>query len=307
MTAASSVGNHAGVGAGNGSAGEVRQEILYRLARWPRHGRPGQHRSYAPGPGLDVHGFAPLTAHPDARRLDVHVSARDPFGQWVVRLPRQRSSATLVVLADLSASMTFGQPCRKLDALADFVEALGHSACRAGDAIAFAGADETLREGWTMAPTRSRGATVALAQQLRLAHLEGAGAGAIALAARHFGRLRDSLVFLLSDFHWPEPVLDAVCAALASRDVVPVVLWAEHEFDRWPRRGLAEVQDLETGERRTVWFRRSLADAMARAGAQRRAQLRRRFGDHGWRPFFCSGAFDAQALNAYFHGEDRAD
>ncbi|HEX7156072.1 MAG TPA: DUF58 domain-containing protein [Burkholderiaceae bacterium] len=283
------------------------REILYRLARRPLHGRPGQHRSRAPGAGLDVHGFAPLATYPDARRLDIPVSARDPFGQWIVRLPRQRSSVTLIVLADLSASMMFGQSTRKLDALADLVDALGHSAWRAGDTVGFVGADDAVLERWTLAPTRSRGATVELAQRLRGARPDGRGAGAMNLAAYRLGRWRDSLIFLVSDFHWPQSDLEAACAALASRDVVPVVLWARHEFDGWPRRGLAELQDLESGERRTVWFRPTLADQMARAGAQRRAELRRRFALHGWRPFFCVGSFNAAALNAYFHGEDRAD
>lgn len=280
------------------------REIHYRLARRPLQGRPGQHRSRAPGAGLDVHGFAPLVAHPDARRLDLHVSARDPLGRWMVRLPRQRAAATLVVLADLSASMTFGQP-RKLDALADLLDALGHSAWRGGDAVAFAAADDALREAWTVAPTRSRGTTVELARRLRDAQPQGRGAGAIALAAQRFGHRRDALFFLASDFHWPATVLDSACAALAAREVVPVVLWSPREFDRWPRRGMAGLQDLESAEVRTVWFRPALAEAMARAGRERRAQLRRRFARHGWRPFFCEGAFDAEALNAYFQGEDR--
>jgi hypothetical protein len=283
------------------------QEILYRLARRPLNSRPGQHRSRALGPGLDPHGLAPLATYPDARRLDLHASARDPFGHWIVRLPRQRSNTTLILLADLSASMTFGQAPRKQDALADLVDALGHSTWRAGDAFGFVGADRAVQEQWTLAPTRSRGATVGLAQRLRSARLNGRGAAAIPLAADRFGRRRDALIFLVSDFHWPEAELDAACAALASRDVVPVVLWASHEFEAWPRRGLAEVQDLESGERRTVWFRPALADRMARAGAQRRQELRGRFAGQGWRPFFCNGAFSAAALNAYFHGEDRAN
>jgi hypothetical protein len=290
------------VAAGAGNSG---QDILYRLARRPVHSRPGQHRSLSPGPGLDVHGFAPLATYPDARRLDLRLSARDPFGRWIVRLPRQRSSATLMVLADLSASMTFGEAPRKQDALADLVDALGHSAWRSGDAIGFVGVDDELPERWTLAPTRSRGATVELAQRLRGARLAGRGAGAMRLAAHRFGRGRDSLVFMVSDFHWPDADMEGACAALASRDVVPVVLWARQEFEGWPRRGLAELQDLESGERRTVWFRPALADHMARAGAQRRDELRLRFARYGWRPFFCDGAFDASALNAHFHGEDR--
>ena len=288
-------------------AADAGRDIQYRLARRPLHGRPGQHRSRAPGPGLEVHGLAALSAYPDVRRLDVHASARDPFGQWIVRLPRQRSSVTLMVLADLSASMAFGQAPRKVDALADLVDALGQSAWRAGDAIAFIGADGVLREQWMLASTRSRGATVELAQRLRRAQLSAAGAAAIVDAARRFGWRRDALVFLVSDFHWPEAVLQDACAALAGSDVVPVVLWARHEFDNWPRRGLAELQDLESAERRTIWFRPALVDAMARAGARRRSGLRRQFADYGWRAFFCDGAFSASAMNAYFHGEDRAD
>jgi hypothetical protein len=288
-----------------GQGGDA-QEVLYRLGRSPLHSRPGQHRSRALGPGLDPHGFAPLLSYPDARRLDLHLSSRDPFGQWIVRLPRQRSSATLIVVADLSASMAFGQAPRKQDTLADLVDALGHSAWRSGDAFGFVGADRAISEQWMLAPTRSRGATVELVQRLRDATLDGRGAGAIRLAADRFGRRRDALVFLVSDFHWPEAEFEAACSALAARDVVPVVLWARHEFAAWPRRGLAEVQDLESGERRTVWFRPALAERMAGAGTQRRAELRRRFALQGWRPFFCDGAFKAASLNAYFHGEDRA-
>ena len=280
------------------------QDIQYRLAHRPLRGLPGEHRSRAPGPGLDVHAFAPLSDHPDARRLDLHVSARDPFGNWIVRLPRQRSGATLALLADLSASMSFGNAPRKQDAMADLVDALGYSAWRAGDAVSFAGAAQTLLQSWVLAPTRRRGATALLAQRLRETRLDGAGCGGMRLAAERFGRRRDSLVFLVSDFHWPRAGFDAVCEALASRDVVPVVLWARHEFDDWPRRGLAELEDLESGERRTLLFGRRLADSMTRIGALRRAELRRRFLACGWRPFFCAGAFDAAALNAYFNGED---
>jgi hypothetical protein len=158
-----------------------------------------------------------------------------------------------------------------------------------------------------LAPTRRRGAAALLAQRLREARLDAAGCSGMRLAAERYGRGRDSLVFLVSDFHWPPPDLDAVCQALASRDVVPVVLWARHEFDGWPQRGLAELEDLESGERRTVLFGRQLAETMRRRGSERRARLRHRFLTHGWRTFFCKGPFDASALNAYFHGEDQPD
>jgi len=131
------------------------------------------------------------------------------------------------------------------------------------------------------------------------AHLNGAGAGAISLAALRLGR-RDALVFLLRTFigravcrprapHWPR-AMSCLCCGPDESTVA--------------RRGLAEVQDLESGERRAVWFRPSLAAAMARAGrsaapscgAIRRLRLR---------PFSAMARFTRHA-HAYFHGEDRA-
>src|SRR6202007_589987 len=78
------------------ASGDPGQEIQYRLTPRPPRSARGQQRSRALGPGLDVHGFAPLETYPDARRLDLRVSARDPFGRWLLRLPPQRARATLV-------------------------------------------------------------------------------------------------------------------------------------------------------------------------------------------------------------------
>jgi len=95
-------------------------------------------------------------------------------------------------------------------------------------------------------------------------------------------------------FHWPAPDLDAVCAALVSRDVVPIVLWAQHEFDGWPRAGLAELQDLESGQppHRVVSARARQCNAAARGA--RRSELRTRFAAYGWRPFFFPGRVRGQ-------------
>ncbi|HEX7156044.1 MAG TPA: MxaS protein [Burkholderiaceae bacterium] len=281
------------------------REIHYRLRRRPTHGSPGAHRSRAPGPGLDVHALAPLAAYPDARRLDVVASAHDPFGNWMVRVPRQRTGVTLFVLADLSASMSFGSATRKQDALAELVDALGYSASRAGDAFALSGFGAPGADAMDAPRSRGRGAAVAAAQRLRAGALTGRGPPGLWEAALALPG-RDLLVFVASDFHFGLDETAGALGALARHEVVPVVIWARDEFDAWPQRGLGEIEDLETGVRRTLLFRPGLARSVAERGRARRGDLRELFVRHGRRPFFLDGVFDPDALNAYFHGEDRA-
>ena len=80
-----------------------------------------------------------LYDRPDPRRLDLRASLRDIRGDWLVRVNRQRAAVPVQVIVDVSASMGFGSPRPKLQVVADFVEALGQSAFRVGDALGMVG------------------------------------------------------------------------------------------------------------------------------------------------------------------------
>jgi len=96
------------------------REVHYRVGGPVRGHFPGHHRSTRGESGFEFRGHAPLLDAPDPRRLDLHASLRDPFGQWRVRVYRQRMSVPVAVVADLSASMGFAASPPKLHVLADF-------------------------------------------------------------------------------------------------------------------------------------------------------------------------------------------
>ncbi|EWS61885.1 hypothetical protein Y694_00398 [Methylibium sp. T29-B] len=210
------------------------REFHYRV----RHGAaghvPGAHRSRRGEAGLEFRGHVPLTQAPDTRRIDVHASLRDAFGQWQVRVFSERKAVAVVVIADLSASMGYRGVRRKLDVLADFTQAAAESAWRAGDSFGFIGCDERLRRDWLLPPTRRRGLGGLLAQRLRRLDPQGSAIG-LAEAARALPHRR-ALVFLVSDFHLPIADLETVLGGLAHHEVVPVMVWDRQEFDPPPQR-----------------------------------------------------------------------
>lgn len=258
---------------------------------------PGAHRSRRGETGLEFRGHLPLGQAPDPRRLDVQASLLDPMGQWQVRVFSERRAVPVLVVADLSASMGYVGERLKLDVLADFTEAAAESAWRTGDPFGFVGCDDALRRDWLLPPTRRRGLGPVLAQRLRRLAPSGTARG-LAEAARMLPTRR-ALVFLVSDFHWPLPEIDALLRRFAPHEVVPVVLWDRHEFDP-PGNGLTELVDPEDGRQRLVWMRPALRERWRLARTRRREALQALFHRHRLDPLVLDAGYRAEAVSAHF-------
>lgn len=276
-------------------------EFRYRLPRRVGGQRPGSHRGTALGTGLEFLRHGRLFDRPDPRRLDLRASLADLHGDWLVRMNRQRAAVTVRLLADVSASMRFGAP-PKIELVADFALALGHSAFRVGDPLGMLAFDARVREDLHLPPWRGRGVGEAMAGLLRGGVGGAGGIEGLAAAAAQVGG-RPGLVFLASDFHWPLERLGTVLDTLAPAHVVPLVVWDAAELRPPGRDGLAMLADAETGARRTLWLRPRLRAHWADAVAARRAALAAIFTARGLRPFWIQGRFDAAALTGYFFEE----
>lgn len=110
-----------------------------------------------------------------------------------------------------------------------------------------------------------------------------------------------SLVFLVSDFHWPSSQREALFQALARHDVVPVVLWDSGEYEHLPRFGMVELRDPETGQHRRLWLRPGLLERLQNGFRQRRMELSQFCSAHGREPFFLVDRYDADAMTRYFY------
>lgn len=278
------------------------RELHYRVDAPVLGHFPGHHRSRRGDSGFEFRGHASLLDAPDPRRLDLHASLRDPFGNWMVRIYSQRKSIPVVVVADLSASMGFEGARRKLDVLADFVDSLAWSAWRTGDSFGFIGCDAGVRADFLQPATRARGVGGPLAQRLRVwrpDERQGRSAHGLVEAQRYLGRQR-ALVFLVSDFHLPQGLIGDVLASLAHHDVVPVVLWDPAEFGLSAARGLAQVVDPETGRHRLVWWRPALRARWQQHHQARREALQKWFRARRLKPLFIEGGFDAEAVTRHF-------
>ena len=289
------------------------QEFHYRLPARFGGARPGAHRGASLGSGQAFADHRRLLDRPDPRRLDLRASLRDPRGDWLVQVQTQRVAVPVHAIVDVSESMRFGAARRKLDVAADFVEALGQSAFRAGDALGLLAFDEDEREDLLRPARHGRGLGGALAAALReagprpprRAFLRTARPGVVEALRRCVRRLagRPGLVFLVSDFHWPLDGLAAVLDELAPACVLPMIAWDPAEAEPPAEGALLSVRESESGAPRSVWTGAAVREGWRAAVLARRAELRTLFVARGLAPFeLCgpTGAFDAEALTRHF-------
>ena len=301
------------------------QEFHYRFPGRVAGQRPGSHPGSSVGAGQEFVRHMSLYDWPDPRRLDLRASLRALREDWLVRVNRQRAGIAVRAIVDVSASMSFGGRRPKLHVVADFVEALGLSAFRVGDAVGMMGFDDLERPDLFMPARLSRGMGSLMASALRecmnvsqrgsatwsahvrtvrAAHGPGyrsASDGLEEVSARLAGQ--QGLIFLLSDFHWPLPRLDRVLDSFAHASVVPIVVWDPAETEPPERNALAVLRDAESGASRTLWVRPRLREQWRRSVAHRRAEIDSFFAARGLRPFYVEGVFDLDALSRYFFEE----
>jgi hypothetical protein len=279
----------------------VSDTLRYRVSWRSADPRPGAHASQHRGSGSAFSQHAGLLEAPDPRRFDLHATLRDPLGRLRFRVYRQSGVVPLVIVADLSASMDFRGCGSRRELLADFCEALGEAAWQTGDPFGFYGCDLAPLPAFVQPPRLQRGLGPALAARLRAFTPSGRGAEGLLQAPALLGRRR-ALVFLVSDFHLKDELLNRLLAALGRHDLVPVVCWDEAEYRDLPRFGWARVRDPESGRERGLLLRPGLHRAIRDGFAERRRRLEALLRRHGRRPLYLDGNFRAATVTRFFYG-----
>ncbi|MFZ2451035.1 MAG: MxaS protein [Methylovulum miyakonense] len=269
------------------------QIFQYRLTMPSSRVYPGAHVGRMVSSGHLFKQHEPLIAHPDPRRIDLRASVLDVFGQYRVRVYQQHSLIDVLLLADLSTSMSQNKAM-----LLACLESIAESAFSYGDRFSFIGCGSESTPRYQLNHCRQQGALRAFSQQLQ--------ATCFTPQNPHWQAVlphlptRPSLVFLLSDFHFDLASLAPILPLLRQHDVIPLVVWQTADYENLPEWGLVSFQDSESHATRTLFMRPALRRTIVQRFQQRRRQLQSFFRRYGCEPMFLQDCFQAAQLQAYF-------
>lgn len=259
----------------------------------------GSHKGTQRGLGFDYRGNVNLLDYPDARRMDIRETMRDPFEQVQVRQFNQESTTPIYAVCDLSSSMQFKGRQRKLDVALEIATAIAKSAHHEGDLFSFIGYNNQVLEDFTLPLNRNLHQSSEMIAQMHEYHEMHVGSEGIAHVAEYLSQSR-SLVFWISDFHIPLSVIEQTLNTLSAHCVVPVVLWDDQEYKKLPKFGFGSMIDPETGLNRTIFFRSEIKAKFITAFNARRHALESLFLKFDSPALFMHSGYKSETMTHHF-------
>lgn len=274
--------------------------FLYRIAQLGFRPMPGAHDSAMTGAGQLFKRHDSLLANPDPRRLDLRASVLNPFQDFKVKVYQQACRIPVVVIADLSRSLSYRGLADKQQTLADFSASAAYSVQQNGDLFSLLGCGQEADTRWLTASHLGLGAIPALTDFLRNTKLT--GKAECLTEIRQYLPTKRALIFVVSDFYLPAARIQTLFGRLSGHTVVPVVLWDECEYAKLPEWGIWKAKDLETNATRTFVLRPSYKRKIVAAFQQRKQHLQHLCRAFAAEPLFINGTYNADRVTAYFYG-----
>lgn len=259
----------------------------------------GGHRGTQRGLGFEYRGNVPLVDYPDARRMDLRQTLRDPYDQVQVKLFNQDNTTPIFAVCDLSSSMQFKGRQRKLDQAMEIAASIAYSAFETGDVFSFIGYNQHVIEELTLPLSHHVHQAFEAIEQLSGYQRMQVGSDGILEVPQYLSQHR-GLVFWISDFHMPIALIEQAFNRMSMHQVVPVVLWDDREYRKLPKFGFGNMIDPETGLNRTIFFRDSVKSQFEAAFAARKQALEDLFSSFESQAIYLSGKFNPEAMSHYF-------
>lgn len=269
--------------------------VAYRPPRGLTGLRIGAHAGHRQDGQAHFRDLVTFERDPDGRRIDLRASARDPLGRLFVRRLEPKNIVTVEIAVDLSGSMGFEGQVSRQAIVREAVQCLIASARAYRDPVGLTLCTGRDRASPNLRASLRRSLPSEAEALLAATHPSGASISSLEALPSRFGN-RPRLIFLISDFLLPEPVLDRLLQGLARHQVVALRIEDSLETGALPRWGLTELDDLETGRRRLIFLRPALRRRWEQATAERLRRQQRLFANHGRGLFRIVDHFDPEAL-----------
>jgi uncharacterized protein (DUF58 family) len=205
----------------------------------------GAYRSAFKGRGMEFEEVRDYLPGDDIRSIDWNVTARmnKPF----VKSYREERDLTVILLVDVSASTRFGSTSSfKCDLIAEISAVIAFSAIKNNDKIGLILFSDEVEK--YIPPAKGTRHVLRLIREVLAFEPKHRGTN-LEAALTFLGHVqkRSSVCFLLTDFICPNNYEHEMILTTKRHDLIALALVDPHEVS-FPRYGLVDLTDLETGE-----------------------------------------------------------
>lgn len=281
------------------------KEVEYRLEFSPSGDETGRWLSKEKGAGLDFDELVSFLAYPVSQQIDLLATLRTLSPMPLVKIYRETGRVNVIMLADMSRSMSFGSREPKTWLMAKLATLFGYTAYRFGDKFGFYGCDEDVIKELTFAPQRSKIYGLEIGEKvLDFQPSKDSASGLV--SALPLLPAKKSLVIVASDFYFPREITEELIANLTLRHQVICFVLRDEKEDIWPDKflGFINFKEMESSGRKTVLFSRKNAERLKKHSQEERRALEDIFKKYDITPIYLKSV-NAEKISQELEGGRR--
>lgn len=208
----------------------------------------GEYRSTFKGTGLSFEDVREYQPGDDVRAIDWNVTAR--MGQPFIKRYAEERELTIILIVDISGSMNFGTSQQTKRAVAaELAAVLAFAAINHNDRIGLLTFSDDVE--LNLPPEKSVRHAMRILREVLFQEPRGRGSNLVnALEQLNRVQRRRAIVFLFSDFL--DDNYDDIIKRTAQRHDLIAVRVSDPLERTWPRTGLVQLEDAESGETRLI-------------------------------------------------------
>jgi len=229
-------------------------QFTYSISWRSKNNRYGSNLSSKIGNDFEYSGSKNFNDHPDLTRIDIKNSITDPYENIYVKTYNLNNPINLVALCDISSSVLVNKINSVL--IKDISKVIAKSAISHGDKFSMLCYNDIIEKKLILEPGNNQQYINQWINSMKFDKGR-VSSNAMKTIDKYLPDER-SLVFWISDFHYPLDDIKKILNLLSTHHVIPLFISSEGEIKKLPKYGFRKFIDSEKNSEHEIFLRPSI-------------------------------------------------
>jgi len=268
----------------------------YSVSWRSRNNKYGNNLSSKIGNDFEYSGSKNFNDHPDLTRIDIKNSITDPNENIYVKTYNLNNPINLIALCDISSSMSVDKKNNTI--IKDLSKIISASAIEQGDRFSMLCYNDMISNNFILEP----GDNLEYINQW-IDAIEFNSDKSSSNAAEDINKYlpeEKSLIFWVSDFHYPLDKIEKILNHLSNHHVIPLFISSEGEIKKLPKYGFRKFIDSELDLEHEVFLRPSIKEKILEDYKNTKEEIFQIFSKKQLKQIVINEYIDIENIQKYF-------
>ena len=250
------------------------------------------------GNDFEYSGSKNFNDHPDLIHIDIKNSITDPFENIYVKTYNLNNPINLISLCDISSSVFVNNKNNAL--VKNLSKIIARSAIGQGDKFSMLCYNDYIKNNYALGPENNLQFIDQWIDKIKL-NLDKSSSDGIKKINKYLPEEK-SLIFWISDFHYPLDKINSILNQLSNHHVIPVFISSESEINSLPRYGFRKFIDSELNLEQEIFLRPSIKLQLLRDYNDIKGKIFNIFSKNHLKQIVINESIDMESIQKYFMG-----